>query len=118
MPTSRQKRKASRHTMKESEILPAVLAGNKLAVGEFRDWEAGESYDDAKKKWNAREKFFVVVGRESVPIVRFADDGKRKADLSRPALKSGDKCVVQFSLWQRNKYGLEVRGSVEPLLKG
>lgn len=102
--------------MKASEILPAVMSGKKLAVGTFQDWEVRE----LPKKENANEftvisTSFVLMGREVVSVQQFGDRGTRAAQAVRPALKPGDRVVVEFRDWQNTKWGTRVSGSLSAL---
>jgi len=104
--------------MKESEILQAVLNGQKLIVGDFRDWDSKELPDQKNAgQFNVIESTYVLVGRDVVPVERFAPKGKRKSDLVRPAFKVGERVVVEWKSWANTKWGLRVSGEVQLLTK-
>lgn len=106
--------------MKEIEIGPAVLAGEKVMVGEFRDWQCDES--ESKKvpgTYNVFEKVFVVVGRDSIEVSRFAPKGMRKDGVKRPAWKPGDRLSIRFANLAKSPFGSGLRsdGQCELLTK-
>jgi hypothetical protein len=105
--------------MKQSEIGPAVMAGEKVMVGEFRDWQCDERESTKKPgTFNVFLKTFVVIGRDTVEVTAFAERGQRKADVKRPAWKVGDRVVIKFTAYSRTQYGLRCDGQVEGLQPG
>lgn len=104
--------------MKHSELVPALLAGSKIAVGEFRGFEVRELPDSKNQgSYNVITSTFVLCGREVASVETFAEKGKRKADIQPPALTVGQPVVVKFRSWENTKFGTRVRGEVEALLK-
>lgn len=100
--------------MKQSEILPAVLAGEKIIVGEYRGFEA-RALPDGKNVITAN---FVLAGREVMPVETFAPKGftvEQAKALAPSGLKLGDRVVVRFTEWGKTKFGLRANGTVEAL---
>ena len=96
-----------------------MIAGDKIMVGEFRDWQCDER--ESKKQagaYNVFLKTFVVVGRDSIEVSQFADKGVRKDAVKRPAFKLGDKLVIKFHGYARTPYGIRVDGTCEALEPG
>ena len=104
--------------MKKTDLVPALEAGKKLVVGEFKDWEVTER-PDAKRpgEFMVITRAFVGLPRETIRVESFAPKGSRAATTARPDLKSGEKVVVIIDSWHHDKqYGLKVRGEVERLV--
>lgn len=102
--------------MKTSEILPAVLAGAILAVGEYRGYEV-RALPDGK---NIICQNWVIIGRESVPIETFAPKGytlEQAKTLAPLGIKSQDRVVVRDFQREQTKWGLRGKGLVELLTK-
>jgi co-chaperonin GroES (HSP10) len=100
--------------MKTTEILPAVLAGGRLIVGEFRGFEARQLPDGKTIICSS----YVVSGRDSFPVETFAPKGSslEQAKASAPAgIKVGDKVVVSDFEHEVTKYGPRARGSLSLL---
>jgi hypothetical protein len=96
--------------MKTAEIIPALKAGNKLAIGEYRGFET-RVLPDGK---NIIISEFVLVGRESMPVERFAPKGYTldQAKGLDPKIKLGTAVVVAIDEWGKSKYGPQARGTV------
>lgn len=104
--------------MKTSAIGPAVIAGEKILVGEFRDWGADEKpVRDQPGRFHVFEKAYVVIGRDSVEVTNFVRDGKRLADLHRPAVERGALVAIRYNSFARSPYGTRAEGTIEPLEK-
>jgi len=102
--------------MKQAEILPAVMAGHKLVVGQFRDWETKEIPGKGGKPSNVIVSTFVLCGREVVEVTHFAERGVARSSITRPAYKAGDAVVINFKDWQNTNWGLRASGEVQPLV--
>jgi len=95
--------------MKTSEILPAVLNGAVLAVGEYRGFEV-RALPDGK---NIICQNWVIVGRESIPIETFAPKGasvEQAKVLAPGGIKSGDRVVVRDFQREQSRWGLRGKG--------
>jgi len=115
--------------MKQAQILPAVMDGKKLVVGELLKWEAREFQKKNKDKQPIDGEFHVMhtatvlVGTEVIEVGSFANDKanpnkiKRLADWKRPAgIPDRSKVVVEFTNWQNDEqYGIRVKGIVSLL---
>ena len=101
--------------MKQIEILPAVLGGRKLVVGQFRDWEANERQKPGKPSY-VIVSTFVLVGREVVEVTEFAPKGVSRDSIARPAFKVGESVIIDFKDWQNTDYGLRANGAVSALV--
>jgi len=102
--------------MKTSEIQAAVLSGARLVAGTFQDWEVRETPDKKTPgAFNVVQSLFIMSGREVLPVEAFLPSGTRKADVQPPAFKKGQLVVVRWTGYEKNKYGIRVRGTVESL---
>lgn len=102
--------------MKTSELSAAVLNGRKLVIGQYRDFEVRTLKNDkAPNEPHVITSAYVLVGREVVSVEHFADRGTKAEAVERPKLKPGELVCIEFSEWTRTKYGVKVRGTIEPL---
>lgn len=104
----------SRHNtnMKVTEMVPALLGGKKLAIGEFRDWEVKEHPSKNGGQPNVIETTFIIVGRESVRVEKFAPKGARVSQSTHPGFKAGQKVVLELTKWEHSAWGLRAAGNV------
>lgn len=105
--------------MKTAELTDKVLGGSRLVVGTFLDWEVRETPNQKENgKFWVFTTCYVLIGRDSVKVESFADKGVARAcDVKRPGYTAGQRVVVTFETWERQRGGTVVRGSVEPLDK-
>ncbi|MHB8521874.1 MAG: hypothetical protein ACYDH9_14085 [Limisphaerales bacterium] len=102
--------------MKEAELGSAVLAGQKLVIGDFRDWEVVERPNSKEpSKPYVIEQTYCAVGREIVCVRRFLENGAVVKSVTRPGYKAGDRVVVRWENWEQSKYGTRASGVVESL---
>lgn len=102
--------------MKQSEMVAALMGGQKLCVGEYRDFEVKEFPDQRKPgQFNVVTRTFVLMGRETVSVEHFLERGKRATDAVRPTIAVGAKVVVRFDTFTRDRFGTKASGSIEPI---
>lgn len=92
--------------MKETEILPLVKSGKPVVVAEFRDWEVKD------RGGNVIESTYLLLGRETISVERFAPKGAKVTDVSRPPFKAGQKVVWQVEKLERTKWGTQGKGAI------
>lgn len=99
--------------MKKAEVGQAVLDGQILGSGEFRDWEVREFGSNGSV--NVVATSYVLIGRETIEVQQWQPKGTRKEQCTRPAFKAGERVVIHITTMERTKWGTRARGEVVKL---
>lgn len=105
-----------KQNMKQAELVPALIAGHKLTVGEFREHEVRALPAKNGAPPNVIATTFVLIGgREIVPVDTFQPKGTAVDAVPKPPYKVGQKLVVSIKSWGKTQWGLRVNGECSPL---
>jgi len=102
--------------MKVAQIQEAVMGGQVLAVGEFRDWEAKEFASPGKPPMVITTTY-VLHGRDVWQVRAFVDKSVPLSACVPPPWKPGQLLAVRLSSLEQTKWGVRVMGTCEPLGK-
>ncbi len=108
--------------MKQTDILPAVLKGDVLAVGELLSWDKAKEFPakDNKgnvipDKFNVRSSGKVLIGTETYEVGSFIKVARADNGPERPKWAT-DRCkvVIRAKSIEQTKWGNRIDGEILP----
>jgi hypothetical protein len=109
--------------MKTSELTPALLKGELLAVGELLEWQDAKEFPAKDKqrneipgKFNVRSVAKVLLGTETVEVGDFLKVKRASEAPARPEwAKPRALVVLKLKGLSRTAYGVRADGEIMPL---